>query len=50
MEPMSRAAAKDVLKYLYEQGLLSSVYNEETENDIINSVQEIIKDGCHLDC
>lgn len=42
MEPMSRAA-RDILKYLYEQGLLTSVYNEETENDIINSVQEIIK-------
>ena len=50
MEPMSRAAAKDVLKYLYEQGLLSSAYNEETENDIINSVQEIIKKDCDLDC
>ena len=50
MEPMSRAAAKDVLKYLYEQGLLSSAYNEETENDIINSVQEIIKKDCNLDC
>ena len=50
MEPMSRAAAKDVLKYLYEQGLLSSSYNEETENDIINSVQEIIKKDCDLSC
>jgi hypothetical protein len=50
MEPMSRAAAKDVLKYLYEQGLLSSVYNEETEGDIINSVQEIIKKDCDLSC
>lgn len=47
---MSRITAKDVLKYLYEQGLLSSTYNEETENDIINSVQEIIKKYCDLDC
>ena len=50
MGPMSRIAAKDVLKYLYEYGLLSSAYNEETENDIINSVQEIIKKDCNLDC
>ena len=50
MEPMSRTAAQDVLKYLYEYGLLSSAYNEETENDIINSVQEIIKKDCNLDC
>ena len=50
MEPISRSTARDVLKYLYEQGLLTSAYNEETENDIINSVQKIIKDGCHLDC
>ena len=50
MEPMSRATARDVLKYLYEQGLLTQSYNEETEEDIISSVQKIIKDGCHLDC
>lgn len=50
MEPMSRSTARDVLKYLYEQGLLSSAYNEETENDIINSVQEIIKKDCNLSC
>lgn len=43
MEPISKAATKDVLKYLYEQGLLSSAYNEETENEIIRSVQEIIE-------
>ena len=46
MEPTSRATARDVLKYLYEQGLLTSAYNEETENDIINSVQDIIKKDC----
>ena len=50
MEPISRATARDVLKYLYEQGLLSSAYNEETENEIISSVQEIIKNDCHLSC
>jgi hypothetical protein len=50
MEPISRATAKDVLKYLYEQGLLSEAYNEETENDIIYSVQEIIKKDCDLHC
>lgn len=50
MEPTSRVTARDVLKYLYEQGLLSSAYNEETENDIINSVQEIIKKDCDLGC
>lgn len=50
MEPTSRATARDVLKYLYEQGLLTSAYNEETENDIIDSVQEIIKKDCDLDC
>ena len=43
MEPISKAATKDVLKYLYEQGLLSSAYNEETENQIISSVQKIIE-------
>lgn len=43
MEPISRAVTKDILKYLYEQGLLSSAYNEETENEIISSVQEIIE-------
>lgn len=43
MEPISRATARDVLKYLYEQGLLSLAYNEETENEIISSVQEIIE-------
>lgn len=43
MEPISKAATKDVLKYLYEQGLLSSAYNEETENEIISSVQKIIE-------
>lgn len=43
MEPISKATARDVLKYLYEQGLLSSAYNEETENEIISSVQEIIE-------
>lgn len=43
MEPISRTTARDVLKYLYEQGLLSSAYNEETENEIISSVQEIIE-------
>lgn len=43
MEPISRATVRDVLKYLYEQGLLSSAYNEETENEIISSVQEIIE-------
>ena len=43
MEPISRATARDVLKYLYEQGLLSSAYNEDTENEIISSVQEIIE-------
>ena len=50
MEPMSRTAARDVLKYLYEQGLLSEAYNEETEKDVINSVQEIIKEDCNLSC
>ena len=48
MEPISRAATKDILKYLYEQGLLSSAYNEETENEIISSVQEIIEK--HYSC
>ena len=43
MEPISRAATKDILNYLYEQGLLSSAYNEETENEIISSVQKIIE-------
>lgn len=43
MEPISRAATKDILKYLYEQGLLSSAYNEETEDKIISSVQKIIE-------
>lgn len=43
MEPISRAVTKDILKYLYEQGLLSSAYNEETEDEIISSVQEIIE-------
>lgn len=43
MEPISRATTKDILKYLYEQGLLSSAYNEETEDEIISSVQEIIE-------
>ena len=43
MEPISRAATKDILKYLYEQGLLSSAYNEETEDEIISSVQKIIE-------
>lgn len=43
MEPISRTVTKDILKYLYEQGLLSSAYNEETENEIISSVQEIIE-------
>lgn len=43
MEPISKVATKDILKYLYEQGLLSSAYNEETENEIISSVQEIIE-------
>ena len=50
MEPISRATARDILKYLYEQGLLSLAYNEETENDIINSVQKIIKKDCDLFC
>ena len=43
MEPIIRTAAEDILKYLYEQGLLSSAYNEETENEIFSSVQEIIE-------
>ena len=43
MEPISKAATKDILKYLYEQGLLSSAYNEETENEIISSIREIIE-------
>ena len=48
MEPISKAVTKDILKYLYEQGLLSSAYNEETENEIISSVQEIIEK--HYSC
>ncbi len=50
MEPKSRIAAKDVLAYLYEQGLLSAAYNEETEQDILNSVQDIIRKDCDLGC
>ncbi len=50
MEPMSRAAAKEVLKYLYEQGFLSQTYNEETENDVLNVVQVIIRKECDLSC
>ncbi|MBR6612900.1 MAG: hypothetical protein IKK93_11875 [Campylobacter sp.] len=50
MEPMSRGAARDVLAYLYEQGILSMAYNEETEQDILNAVQDIIRKDCDLGC
>ena len=50
MEPTSRYTAREVLKYLYEQGLLSSAYNEDTEVTVLNDVQNIIKDKANLSC
>jgi len=50
MEPISRVAAREVLNYLYEQGFLSQTYNEETEKDVLNVVQVIIRKECDLSC
>lgn len=45
MEPTSWKTAKEIIDYLYEQGMLSASFNEETESVIKQEVCKLIENN-----
>lgn len=43
MEPTSWKTTREIINYLYEQGMLSEAFNEETESSVKEDIDKIIK-------